>query len=89
MIKRMLLAVILAAALGVESFAAQPNNNNPSKNNQSNNNDPSNNNSSLNNNNIFSNSNNGNPVRAVPEPSTWLLMGIGMGAIAWRLRKKR
>ena len=36
-----------------------------------------------------SDNNNGNPVRAVPEPSSLLLLATGIGAIVWTLRKKR
>jgi hypothetical protein len=36
-----------------------------------------------------SNDNNGNPVRAVPEPGSLLLLATGIGAIVWTLRKKR
>jgi hypothetical protein len=36
-----------------------------------------------------SNDNNGNPVRAVPEPGSLLLLAIGISAIVWTPRKKR
>jgi hypothetical protein len=36
-----------------------------------------------------SNDNNGNPVRAVPEPGSLLLLATGISAIVWTLRKKR
>ena len=36
-----------------------------------------------------SNDNNGNPVRAVREPGSLLLLATGIGAIVWTLRKKR
>ena len=36
-----------------------------------------------------SNNNNGNPVMAVSEPGSLLLLATGIGAIIWTLRKKR
>jgi hypothetical protein len=36
-----------------------------------------------------SNNDNGNPVRAVPEPGSLLLLATGISAIIWTLRKKR
>ncbi|MBB4860326.1 hypothetical protein HNO88_003669 [Novosphingobium chloroacetimidivorans] len=31
----------------------------------------------------------GSPVSGVPEPSTWAMMILGMGAVGWSLRQKR
>ena len=74
MIKRILLALVLAVLLGGSALAAQNGNNGNNGNNDNGNNG--------------NNGGNGNRAQ-LPEPSSLILLLSGAGAVAWKLRSRR